>query len=165
MSRLQSTFLEYFVYREGKLFNKISRSARAREGEEAGFYTESNGRFSVGVDGKQYLRSRIIFCMSHGYMPDVVDHIDGNIINDFLDNLRGCSKSENQWNRFNQSDNLSGFKGVGFHKKVGKYQARIKHFGKSTFLGYFDTAEEASKVYEAKAMELRPIYHRKSMVQ
>jgi hypothetical protein len=46
----------------------------------------------------------------------------------------------------------SGFKGVYFH--AGKYMSTIQHKGEPYYLGRFDTAEEASEAYEAKAIEL-----------
>ncbi|MBN1508419.1 MAG: hypothetical protein JW955_16340 [Sedimentisphaerales bacterium] len=41
-----------------------------------------------------------------------------------------------------------------FPKKTGKYSAQIQRDGKITRLGTFDTAIEAARAYDAKALEL-----------
>lgn len=51
-------------------------------------------------------------------------------------------------------DNSSGFKGVGFHSRTGKWHARILINGVRRWLGFFDTPEAASVAYE----EARSIY-------
>lgn len=48
----------------------------------------------------------------------------------------------------------SGLRGVSYHKRVDKWAAYIVIKKKSKFLGYYDTPEVASKVYEAKRIEL-----------
>ncbi len=49
--------------------------------------------------------------------------------------------------------------GVSFHKKTGKYQARVSIDDKSTYLGVFVTEQEAFNAYViAKEVEARRIY-------
>jgi hypothetical protein len=43
-----------------------------------------------------------------------------------------------------QSNNTTGYRGVNYHIKSGKYRARVKHNGIRTELGEFDTAEQAN---------------------
>ena len=65
-------------------------------------------------------------------------------------------------NRGKQINNKSGYKGISFNKPANKYQATIRINGNLKHLGYFETAEEASKVYEAKAKEIHGNFYYKN---
>lgn len=84
----------------------------------------------------------------------IVDHKDGNGLNNQKSNLRICTPSQNMHNISRKSNNTSGFKGVTFNKEKGLFKAKTKHNGKYIFLGYFKTAEDAARAYDAKAKEL-----------
>lgn len=83
-----------------------------------------------------------------------VDHVDCNPMNNKVENLRWCNRAENQANRLTPKCNTCGLKGVSYSKSNKKYFAQIKKLGKHTFLGYFNTAEEAHETYKKKALEL-----------
>lgn len=83
---------------------------------------------------------------------DIVDHIDGNPLNNTRANLRLVTRTQNQWNRKTQ-DNACGYKGVSWHRHKRKYYARIQVNGHRRFLGYFKTAYEAHLAYEEAAKE------------
>ena len=85
---------------------------------------------------------------------EMIDHIDNNPANNNVKNLRWCSQKDNLANQGKRINNKSGFKGVCFYKPLNKYKASININGKKKHLGYFETAEEASQVYEAKAREI-----------
>ena len=54
---------------------------------------------------------------------DVVDHIDGNPLNNTRENIRICAHADNMKNRRIHKNNASGYKGVAWHKKTKKYSA------------------------------------------
>lgn len=84
-----------------------------------------------------------------------VDHIDGDGLNNQRsNNLRLVNPQQSSTNTKVHADNGNGFKGVSFHKPMGKFWARIMRKGKEYDLGFFNTAIEASIAYEAKAKEL-----------
>ena len=89
-----------------------------------------------------------------------VDHIDKNRLNNIVENLRWVSSSENSRNRSMMANNTTGYKGVSFHnyKENKKYRAEIRHEGKYYHLGYFHTAEDAARAYDAKARELDSVH-------
>lgn len=84
--------------------------------------------------------------------PDeIVDHIDRNPLNNRLSNLRICTKQTNAINTPVRIDNRTGYKGVSYHKKAGKFRAYIVINGKQIHLGLFDTAEQAAQKYAEAA--------------
>lgn len=83
-----------------------------------------------------------------------VDHKDSNSLNNRRDNLRLCTKQQNEWNKAAYPRNTSGYKGVTFHKRVGRWSTAIRENGKCKHLGYFDTAYDASLAYAEAAKEL-----------
>lgn len=87
----------------------------------------------------------------------MVDHIDGNGLNNQKANLRVCEPNQNQYNRLLQKNNTSGFKGVSFFPETGQWRARIGIGGKRRIsLGLFPTKEEAYAAY----CEAAKIHHR-----
>ena len=80
------------------------------------------------------------------------EHADGSHYQDRLENLRVCSNSENSRNCRLSSHNTSGFKGICWHKREGKWQANIRLQGRLQHLGYFTTPEAAAEAYDAAAI-------------
>jgi len=84
----------------------------------------------------------------------IIDHKDGNGLNNQKNNLRICSHSQNKINILNYKNNTSGFTGVIFDKERKKWIARIKIEGKTINLGRFNSKEEAIKIRHNKSIEL-----------
>ena len=82
-----------------------------------------------------------------------VDHDDHNGLNNVRSNLRPATTSQNQWNRALQKDNTSGFKGVCWHQRSRKWQARIRVNGKLVYLGYHDDKIDAARAYNEAAIK------------
>ena len=82
--------------------------------------------------------------------PDgkIVDHKDGDTLNNTRSNLRVCGKSENNMNKRLLRTNTSGVRGVHWHKRFGKWQARIGLNNKKIHLGYFDNIRDAEDAYQ-----------------
>lgn len=87
-----------------------------------------------------------------------VDHINGDGLDNRRSNLRLVTNSQNSYNRGVAKNNVSGFKGVGFHKKSGKWQARIAVDRKRKHIGLYDTPEQAAEAYEAESKKLHGVY-------
>ena len=83
--------------------------------------------------------------MFHGYEPYIVDHIDGNPLNNKIENLRAATNSQNQANTRLSKANTSGYKGVYFHKSTGLWQASVRKDKKLIHLGLFQNIEDAVK--------------------
>ena len=128
----------------GILTWKVSPRPSVKVGQEAG--SHRNKRY-LGVRFKQkdYGYHRIAYFIYHGVDPleNEIDHIDGNSLNNKIDNLRLATRSQNVINRQFQKNNKSGVVGVHWEKKYQKWQARISYKNKKIHLGYFDDIEEA----------------------
>lgn len=76
----------------------------------------------------------------------VVDHINGDTLDNRRSNLRLATKSQNQWNRtVRQRNNTSGFTGVRWDKERGKWKAYARKYGKEIYLGRYDNFEIAKQ--------------------
>lgn len=138
-------FHEFFEYRDdGKLIWKVDRRIKCK-GKEAG-NTRPDGYVAVRVGKHRLLAHRIIFAMWHGYMPEVIDHIDGNPNNNRIENLRAADNSKNQHNRRLDCRSKVGVKNVSYHKRDKNYMVRMKIDGRVRTIGYYKDLELADLV-------------------
>lgn len=80
---------------------------------------------------------------------------NGDTLDCRRENLRPASRAEIQSGSGLGPNNKTGFKGVSFNKRSGKFKAYIKHNGKLLYLGLFHTAIDAARKYNEKSHELR----------
>jgi len=103
--------------------------------------------------GRVVCMHRMIMRPRRGY---VVDHIDGNGLNNRRCNLRICTRRQNLANR-GPCGGTSRFVGVS-RKRDDKWQASIVCHAKFYYLGLFDDEVEAAKARDRKAYELHGEY-------
>lgn len=94
------------------------------------------------VSGRMKLH-RVITNASKG---TVVDHINHNLLDNRSCNLRVCTNKENLWNQAKCSSNKSGYTGVYFHKRTGKWLAFINVNKVRIHLGLFLDINDAVRV-------------------
>lgn len=107
---------------------------------------------------KKKVNGKVVRIYLHRQLTNVVgdmevDHINGDRLDNRRANLRVVSTSQNQMNRGKPRNNTSGYKGVTFHKKTGKWQAAIGLGGRVHYLGLYATAELAANAYDRVARE------------
>jgi hypothetical protein len=91
----------------------------------------------------------------------VVDHGDGDGLNNTRDNLSIVTAAENSYNRRKCKNECSSkYKGVSREKRSNKWRAIINYKGVPIRLGYFDDEIEAAKAYDEVAKELYGKYAR-----
>jgi len=84
----------------------------------------------------------------------MVDHINGNGLDNRRENLRPATNRENQGNSEKQQGVSSRFKGVCWVKSKGRWTAYIKTKKRLEKLGYFDDETQAAKAYNMAAIEV-----------
>jgi hypothetical protein len=77
-----------------------------------------------------------------------VDHRDGDSLNNQIENLRCVTHQKNMQNR-RTTRARSGYRGVEFDQRSGKFRARAKVEGRTRSFGSYVTAEEAAQAAEA----------------
>jgi hypothetical protein len=94
-----------------------------------------------------------VWLYHHGYVPAMLDHVNGDTRDNRIENLRECTNAQNQYNVPRKSNNTHGHKGVVFHRacRSRPWQAKIVVSGKVISLGYHATKEEAAAAYAAGA--------------
>lgn len=81
----------------------------------------------------------------------IVDHINGNGLDNRRSNLRFATNQENQRNARKRGDGTTPFKGV--RRKSGGFEANIRTAAGKKYLGRFDSAERAAVAYDDAARE------------
>lgn len=112
-------------------------------------------------DGRVYAQARMgarRFFL-HRWLLDepaglLVDHIDGNSLDNRRANLRTCLHHENSHNRKSGPTSLSGFIGVQKYAIPGKYRAMLRYNGARLHLGIYDDPEHAARVRDHVARRL-----------
>lgn len=161
MTLTQEEAHRLFEYRDGALYWKVrplsdfktegrhvqwnERYGYQQVGSCAGTYV------NVSINKIRYQAHRIIFLMHYGYLPKVVDHINGKHQDNRIENLRAATHTENLRNSKIAKNNTSGLKNVVWHKQRQKWGVRIIVDKKSKSFGLYDDIELADLVaHEAR---------------
>jgi len=152
----QEQLKEWFNYHsDGYLVWAVSRG-KAKAGKKAGMI-HKNGYLRTGINGKVYSNHRLIYIWHYGKTSKFIDHIDGNPLNNKIDNLREANAIENQQNAKLSVKNTSGYKNVTLCPQTKKWAVKLRVDGKIKTVGRYNDIELANLV----AIEARDKYHGK----
>lgn len=131
------------VDEDGKLFWLV-RKGRGRVGAEAGTIAGLGYRY-LEINYISYRASRVVFALHNGRWPTgFIDHIDGDISNNKIGNLREVTRRQNNQNRKTHREGR--LQGTTFCKRKQKWRAQITD-RKAKSLGYFSSEVEAHHAY------------------
>ena len=117
--------------------------------------------WTLTLNYQEYRAHRIAWLLTYGVDPGPleIDHIDRNGLNNRISNLRLATRSQQAWNTRGHLNTRSGVKGVRPNGKTG-FSAYITANGKSHYLGYFRTLEEAAEARRKAAIAFHREYAR-----
>lgn len=134
----------------GVLTWKRNMTTWTRAGDEAGVIQDGKYR-RVGIRGRYYMSHRLAWLIVTGEWPkQEIDHANGEKADNRWENLRAATATQNRRNT--KHKNRAGLIGASYHASTGRYRAQIRVDGRRLFLGWFQTAEEASVAYAAAAI-------------
>lgn len=110
----------------------------------------------------RFLLHRLLYGLFVGPIPEgmTVDHADGDVLNNRLENLRLATRSENSRNRKTKSE----YKGV-YPMCSGRWYASIFKEGKRYRIGHYDTAIEAARAYNEAALKYHGQFARLNAIE
>ncbi len=128
----------------GKFFWNTGRNNQITSGSEAGT-VHRTGYVNIIIDRKIYQAHRLAWFFINGYFPEYdIDHLNGDRQDNRFLNLRHVSTKCNMQNQIKSSRNTSGFPGVTWGKKEGKWRGQVGVNGKNISLGFYTSALEAA---------------------
>ena len=148
----------YYCYDTGDFFWKdVLKHKNRKSGALGTPKRRCNGQVQsliITYKGIKYGAHRIAYYLHHGNCPDVVDHIDGNPLNNRIDNLRPADPTLNLWNQKRRVNNTSGLTGVVWHKATDQWRSRINTKGTTYELGFTDSKFEAACLRKSAELKM-----------
>jgi hypothetical protein len=95
---------------------------------------------------------------------DVVDHINGNPLDNRRSNLRVGTQQQNIYNQSVRKNNKSGYRGVAWQDDAKKWEVRIHKEGTKHYLGLFKCKHDAARVYNFWAHDLYGEYAKLNVI-
>jgi|13_taG_2_1085334.scaffolds.fasta_scaffold95446_2 hypothetical protein len=114
--------------------------------------TLSNGylniaNYSVKGDRHNYRAHRIVWFLNYGEVPSMLDHINGNRVDNRIENLRPTTNALNLKNQNPRKGSASKYKGV-YINNYGLYRTMTSVNGKQFYIGVSKTEKEAAVLYD-----------------
>ncbi len=154
----RDTVAEYLAYdpETGEFRWKKTLGYKRKAGEIAGSiqrHGHDNRRYrDIGLFGHVYRASNLAWLLMTGDWPaGEIDHRNTDSLDDHWVNLRLATHAQNKANVGLRNDNTTGYKGVSFdtRKRNKPWAAKISN----SFIGYYITAEDAARAYDAEAIK------------
>lgn len=127
-------FIDYLYYDESSptcLRWKVTLNSRSIKDNPAGSYNKTSNYSQVTINSRAYMVHRVVACLHNNDITGmVIDHIDGNSLNNKISNLKVCSQLENSRNRRILKSNTTGTTGVKYNARQDRFVASWYESGK-----------------------------------
>lgn len=122
-------------------------------------WCEDAGGYAYRTDysnGKTHKKTLKMHNFLFGELPEgyVLDHINGDRLDNRLCNLRIATPVQNVANTGKKTKGTSKYKGVSWDSSRSKWISSIQYDSKTHHIGRFDDEEECARAYDKKAKEL-----------
>jgi hypothetical protein len=138
-------FPNYGADRKGNVYSYNYRGTGKTKMLKPCHHTEGYSIVTLFADGKQKV-CYVHRLIAKTFIPNtknkkMLDHINHDKKDNRVENLRWVTREENAWN--------SKATGTTYIKSRNSWMARITKRGETTYLGHFETQEEAHAAYKA----------------
>jgi hypothetical protein len=135
-------FTNYTINEKGEIYSKKRKIIMKQRSDKDGYL----GLKLFNDDGVPHSNIRVhrllyqAFILKIGEeMPRFIDHKNGNVKDNSLDNLRGATSQQNNWNRRTAKNNRTGYKNI-HHTPNGTFRVSL---ARERYSKMFKTLEEA----------------------
>lgn len=127
----------------------VSRSSRYVDSSSGVVRDNGYFGFQISCSGKvtMVLAHRIAYFLHTGQWPEIIDHRDGDRLNNRIENLRAASHIVNSHNRKMYKNNTTGYTGI--LRRGDKWNCKIMVNYVPCFIGNYSNIEEAKRMYDA----------------
>lgn len=133
-----------YAPKTGEFFRKVYFGGKGKKNGVAGGASKV-GYWKICYKGKSLLAHRLAWFIHFKVLPDVIDHIDGNGLNNRIRNLRVSSSQLNVRNK--KRHRMGYLVGTSYNKRLRKWTASYNIGRANRHLGCFSTEKEAHQAY------------------
>jgi hypothetical protein len=136
----------------GHLIRAKTTSSRAKKGDI--ITSKSAGYIAPRINGKTVIGTHIAWFLYYARWPkECIDHINGDKLDNRIENLREATKAQNNRN-VGSKGGSSKYCGVAWCKSKNKWEAYITFNRKKKHLGRYSEEIDAAMAYNKAAIEM-----------
>lgn len=140
------------------VWKNISKHHSEKLGKKCGVWLKSKNKeyLVIQIAKKKWRAHRLAWYIYYGYIPNVIDHINGDTRDNRISNLRDVTNLENAQNHLLRDISKKKSKlPIGVREtNSGRFCARIRVNGTCITIGTYDTPEMAHDAYMKKRVDL-----------